>query len=361
FLLFVLLAGCSLQQAAVEPTPVGPNINLPPTWTPQPTATPGPPPPTATRVIPVEPVSQNAPAVSNQPYRHFPQSVFGKIGLWGDTRHLTVDQSRLLSDRVQIVSGPQALSLRRLNARLFALAVLDGSLPRDQLLKSLPSYAQYDAVLLDPVGLPESANSASLAAQLLAAAKPALGSRLLFAGSAEAARSQSAQVDGVCLCRFLRAGDDKLDTFKTVAEWKKDVDSLTALASLPNSLVLVATRLNKVESGQSALVDRWFNYSFPSFLLGVTGGTSYFSFQGSGADNYLYQDATGVQLGYAYGSYYPFYGAYVRQFQNGMVAVNPGMSLVEIPLSRTYVSANGLKLTRVKLDPHSGIILLAQK
>jgi Hypothetical glycosyl hydrolase family 15 len=364
FLAFAVSCTASPRPAIPSPTA----FRFPSTWTPEPTGTPEPPSPTATLVIQTPPGVSSA---GNGNIHHFPAPSYGEIGAWVDTTHLSADSMRLLAPLVQLATGPQAGAARQLNRRVIDLARFDAAgraesvLPFARALESV-----YDGALLEHVASGEAGSQSGTSGQLLASVRIAIGPRLLIAdtyawtdGTAFAEHRSDidgllADVEGACMCQFLRASASPLSNFKTEAEWKKDVDGLAALSSHSNLIVLVATRFDQVTDEEVDQLQSWFDYALASFLIGENGSYAYFSFQGPHADDFMASAELSTGLGSPVGAYFPSFGVYARHFQHGLVGVNAGDTLREMPLTRTYVTPLGEQLTRVRLEPHTGVILL---
>ncbi len=365
-LLFLFAVSCTARPARVLPTSTP--ISYPATWTPAPTLTPKPPTPTATLVIQSSPVASNVSPVN---FRRYPYPAYSTIGLWADTTHLSKDALPLLAPRVQLASGAQAGAVRQINPRAISLASLDTPGQSDDLFTSAQSVsAGYDGVLLERAGTAVRADPLGSTDKLLTSIGNTRSARLLIAdtfawsdGAAFAEHSSEAntllaRVDGACLCSFLRSADAPVQTFKSEADWKEDVDALATLSLSPKLIMLVATRFDSVSDQDSSRLQPWLDYALASFLLGANGTHAYFSFQGPHADNYMASGELTTDLGYAVGGYYPIFGMYARHFQRGIVVVNAGEYAREWPLARSYVTPFGEVVTRVRLQPHTGKILL---
>lgn len=365
--LFLLAIGCTARPAGVLlPAPTA--ISYPATWTPAPTSTPKPPTPTATLVI------QSAPAASNVSpvnFRRFPYPSYSTIGLWAETAHLSKDALPVLAPRVQLVSGPQAGAVRQINPRAITLASLNSTGQSENPFDNAQEVtAGYDGVLLERAGTAVRADALGTTDKLLSSMGNARSAHLLIAdtfawsdGAAFAEHSSEAntlltRVDGACLCSFLRPSNAAIQTFKSEAEWKEDVDALATLSLSPKLIMLVATRFDKLSDKESNSLQPWFEYALTSFLLGANGTHAYFSFQGPRADDYMANSELTTPLGFSVGGYYPIYGMYARRFQRGVVVVNAGEYVREWPLPRAYVTPLGEELTRLRLEPHTGKILL---
>jgi hypothetical protein len=368
FLFLFILAGCTTSPRLIYPAPTA--IRFPPTWTPAPTETPKPPPPTETLVIQSTPGDLNAtPGI----FRRYPSSSYNTIGAWVDTTHISKDALAQLASHIQLATGPQAGVVQRLNSRVITLQRLDstGDLEDASSLTGALDSAS-DGVLLEHVGIGSSTDQFANSDKLLGSVRNSLDTRLLIAdayawsdGASFAVHSSDAvsllgRVDGLCICGFLRASNAPVPAFKTEMEWKADVDALAALSSYPNLVVLVATRFDQVSDSEVDLLQSWFDYALASFLMGENGSDTFFSFQGPRADDYMAGGALSATLGNPVGGYYPNYGMYARHFQRGLVVVNAGDSAREMPLTRLYTTPLGEKLTSVRLEPHTGEILLVQ-
>ncbi|MGB8645822.1 MAG: putative glycoside hydrolase [Anaerolineae bacterium] len=364
-LLMVLVVGCSSPST---PAPSTETVPPPPPPTVKTSAA-----PTATPTLVIQgpraPTAQGAP----QAVRRLPVLVPDGIGIWGDIANLNSNLNPTVANqtaqRVQLVSGAAALSVRQANTQALALLTIDASKPDQVASATQTGLGAYDGILLDQAGIPARADSLSSTTKLLAALRPVAGVRIILAstyawsdGAGYAqytadAKSLLSQVDGICICDFLRKKETAPDSFKSVIEWKKDVDALDQLSRNANTIVLVATRVAPPQPPPGWDPTQWFKYSLASYLLGVNGPRTYYSYQGLGASGLILDDDLTVKLGASYGPYYSAYNMYVRQFAKGLVVVNPGTSVAEMPLAQPYVASNGQQVTSVRLDPQTGAIL----
>lgn len=280
------------------------------------------------------------------------------------------DVQRQIASHIELAIGAQAGALRQASPRVITLDHLVVGGQQDGSGPELVLGPAYDGVLLEQEGNVEGADPLGALDKLLGSIKGSMGSRLLLAdgyawtdGAAFQDHSSEAisllkRTDGACICSFLRGSGDPLSTYKSQLEWKKDVDALATLSNQPNLIVLVATRFDKVNDKDLSLLQPWFDYSLASFLIGENSSYSYFSFQGQSADDYMGRSELTLVLGFPVGGYFPGFGMYERHFQHGLVVVNPGDTAREMPLARTYSNATGEQLTRLRLEAHSGQILL---
>ena len=363
--LIVLTSGC--LPAPVTPIDI---IQYPPTWTPPPPTDTPTPRPTATLVI-KETSTPNAPALSGNA-RHLPVSPVSRIGAWLDTTDLSAQAISDYSSYVQLAAGPHALALKELNPAATAIITIELQAVTDPLAtltlaRNLDPLA--DGVLAENIGVDVQQPFETTQA-LLKNIRAAVAPRLLVAstyawqdGAAYAAHEQEAQqllenVDGVCLCNFLRNPDSSTDTFKDEAGWKKDVDALAALSAAPNKIVLTASPFSNLTANQSAVARSWFAYSLGSFLLAANSPHTFFSIRSPGSESFVADPAFSAKLGAPLGPYYQTFGLNQRRFEHALVVVNPSSSTKELPLARDMQTLSGDTVTSVSLQPHTGMILL---
>lgn len=157
---------------------------------------------------------------------------------------------------------------------------------------------------------------------------------------------------------WLRGPTAPVTEFKTVSDWRQDVDMLTA-AEKRGSSVITTTKVWGPASQQAK--NQWHRYALASFLLG-TSGHSYFSF--SDAQNWqAISDSRyeNVQIGTPTGSYAESGGAYRRAFTNGFAVVNPASGTVRVALSGSYVTLDGRHVSGTfTLGGHDGDVLVRQ-
>lgn len=368
-LLALLLAGCSAANAPVQPAETPPAA---PTGTPRPaTATPGP--PTATATLVIQNQSSTGLGGTQQVFRRYPEQATDSIGVWADAATLPAVASMLDTIHLAVFAGPRALAIRDKRPQTFTMLTVDALKPDQAVSSAQSAIGPYDALLAEHVGTPAGPNSLGTSSKLLTSLRGLAGTRLLLASTyawsdgaaytqyAKDARTLLPQVDGICICDFLRSSALPLDTFKSPQDWKKDVDALDELSRTSNTIVLVATRLPKIPALNGAIGQQWFEYSLASFLLGANGARVYFSLQGDGVDVFMLNPLLMVKLGAPYGPYTVNQNVYQRQFAKGLVLVNPGSTRAGVNLGRPYVTGTGRQVTRADLPAHGGMILLSPR
>lgn len=313
----------------------------PATWTPGPTSTNTPHPPTATRVI------QNTPGplpTRDPNARRLPVAPRGGIGVWLDVPELEGDALTLLASRAQIFVESAESSAPRTPGSFYLLHLTDTGFPDN-------FATRYDGVLVPGATMQE---LSALRERL----KPALVIAELNLKDAAEAAGAVENADGICFCNFLRDAAAPRDLVKTEAAWKRDVDTLAALTLDPGAVVLTATRFPDEDIEDYAEMQFWLDYSVASFLMGVNNGRSFFSFQGKGAQEFLGAPSLLAKLGTPMGGMSKANSVYQRRFTNGLVIVNPTLEERDFALSRNYLDPNGRQVTQVHLEPAAGIILI---
>lgn len=174
-----------------------------------------------------------------------------------------------------------------------------------------------------------------------------------YFNSAGSTSGLTSAVDGAMVELFARAPFVPTSQFRSVADWKKDVDMLVDAGSRGRTLLCVTKAW---VSGTVAQENALHEYALGTFLLG-SNGKSYFSF--------LYDKTTSrassywdANLGAPTGAYSYSQGLYRRAFQRGLVLVNPSEAAVTVPLSRSVRKLNGQVVSgSIRLAPHTAAVL----
>lgn len=361
----VLTSGC--LPAPVTPIEV---IQYPATWTPPPPTDTPTPRPTATLVI-KETATPNAPHQAANA-RSLPVSPFARIGAWLDTTNLSTQAIGDYSSYVQLAAGTHALALKELNPSATAFMTIELRAVTDPFEATQLAHTNAlleDGVLAENIGVDVQRPFETTQA-ILKNIRAAIAPRLLIAGTyawqdgpSYSAHEQEAhqlleEVDGVCLCDFLRDAGSSPNTFKEESAWKKDVDALAALSASQNKIVLTSTPFSDLTPNQSAVAQSWLGYALGSFLLGVNNSHSFFTVKSPGSESFAADAAFNAKLGAPLGPYYQTFGLYQRRFDRALVVVNPTPSGKELPLARDMQTVSGDTVTSVSVPPHSGMILL---
>jgi hypothetical protein len=182
-------------------------------------------------------------------------------------------------------------------------------------------------------------------------------------GAAYSARTSEAQDlstlgDGIYIDKFLRDPISATTSFKSEADWKKDVDYLAAI-SQDGKIVMIATQLMTSDANTDA-IKQWLNYSVASYLLGKNGSRTYFQFDPQGSLAFANDPMLTAPIGAPQEAYNKLSsGIYRRLFSNGVVLVNPTNENKDTEFDTEYRILGGTELIKkVTMSPHTGLILL---
>lgn len=343
--LVLLVIALPLFVACVAQPPTVPVqvLEYPATWTPAPTATASPLPPTATLVVQDTPL----PVVTRDPNaRLLPSSPRNSVGTW---LAISTQLSKILEPlvpRANVLVTDGTVSGAR-NPRQVLL--LSGQADAFSTENALPP--QYNGVLVattDPAKI--QAVRKAIHTRLLIVSMPVTGTETL--------KAIASDVDGVRLENFLTDLSTPRSQFPGETDWKQDVDALAALAASPNLVVLTATRLSTLPGDDSISVDQWLKFAFASFLLGANNSHSFFGFETPVSVQTLDTPMLQVQIGTPLGAALKQNAVYQRRFTGGLVLVNPDTVPHALELSRPYVDLVGNAVPRLNILPHTGVILL---
>ncbi|TAH52201.1 MAG: hypothetical protein EYC68_07835 [Chloroflexota bacterium] len=348
--LCLLFALCALLLiSACVPEPITPIyvIEYPATWTPGPTATITPHPPTATLVI----QRTAGPAPTRDPnVRRLPGAPRGSMGVWLDIGSVQQESIPLLAPRAQIFVETEKSDTPRASGNFLLLRV-DGS-NENPLPEGLLS--RYDGVYVENVPSNQLAPLREKIAPRLVITETSLQDK-------DAAAALNENADGICFCNFLRDADAPIETYKKEDDWQRDIETLAELSAEPDAVILTATRFPEDAAKNFEGMQQWLDYAAASFLLGVNNSHTFFGFQGKAAQEFLGAPAIVAKIGTPLGAMFKANGVYQRRFSDGLVVVNPTDEARAFALSRNYLSVNGTPLSQLELPPHTGMILLSVK
>lgn len=355
-----LLIGCTPAQP-VTPFAV---VQFPPTWTPGPTATATPIPPTATLVVQGTRVPPTTPNPNLKP---LPSSPRDGIGIWFETQDVQLDA--ILSDapNIQVVTGPRALAFEQQHPGTFAFLRLSAG---DIISATAENgmLTKYSGILFQnredvPEGTLDDLNAdieeahRRVGTRLLIAAAPLWTDGASYFANRDAADALLPSLDGICMCNFMRRADAQLDDFKSVTAWRQDVSALATLSSRSNLIVLVSVPFAERTSKSKGSAADWLDYSLGSFLLGINNRHAFFNVRGNRTNGLVMAPQFETKIGSPLGTLYPITGVYERRFTQGVVVVNPSSEMRTRVFSRPFQDANNRIVTRATLNPHSAIIL----
>ena len=164
--------------------------------------------------------------------------------------------------------------------------------------------------------------------------------------------------DGVHIDKFLRTPISGTNEFKSEANWKKDIDYLSAI-SQDGKIVLISTRLYAA-GATTDTIKQWLNYSVASYLLGKNGSRTYFQFDPQGSMAFMNDPMLSAPVGAPQDAYTKLTsGIYRRLFSNGVVLVNPTGDTKSTEFDTEYHLLGGTDpIKKVSMSPHTGLILL---
>jgi hypothetical protein len=204
---------------------------------------------------------------------------------------------------------------------------------------------------------------------LLDAVKAKIGNKLLIAnmpyycaaglfnaGPPPTCADYLSHVDGQIDEGFAHANWQDAVTFDSAGSWLGHLGALINAVSKKKYYITLSGVLDGATSNQITGLVR---YSYASFLMGADGLYAKHSFTPSiNYANYNWYPEWNVQLGNPLASYSQVSGtgAYRRNFQNGIVLVNPSTSPVTISLGANYKTLDGNIVNSVTLASYQGEI-----
>jgi hypothetical protein len=179
--------------------------------------------------------------------------------------------------------------------------------------------------------------------------------RLYFDGAAPTS-ALLAVLDGGMAEDFIRSATDPIGSYRAIDDWRADVEMLVD-AGRRQKPILVTTKA--WSDGSQPQKDALYAYALSSFLLGAAPGARFFfSYQAS--QNPADQPAPLAlgRLGAPGGPYSVHNGTFLRAFDNGVVAVNPGGAELSATPGAVYRGPLSAALrSPVALGPHSAQIV----
>jgi hypothetical protein len=164
-------------------------------------------------------------------------------------------------------------------------------------------------------------------------------------------------VSGVSAGEFegcFRDATSKITAFPSTSSWLAMVKALEDVQAQGRAAMCWTKTWTSATSSQ---IKQWHDFALGSFLL-AQGGSEYFFFSGHKTDNALswYGD-DGISLGGPSGAITTSNGVYLREFANGVVAVNPTTSSQGVSLGSTYTLPGGSRSAQATVPAHSSLIL----
>ena len=182
-----------------------------------------------------------------------------------------------------------------------------------------------------------------------------IGDGAAYFGGPAPRSALAGSLDGAVLETFGRDAGDPIGQYRSLADWKADVD---VLVDLDRRGVRALTITKTWVPATTTQVNDWRQYALGTFLLGAGEGAR-FSFVSAAGLETPSEDSwiLHVPLGSPVGGYRPADGVYQRDFANGRVLVNPGTGPVRVALGETLHTPSCTAVTAVTVPAHSARLL----
>jgi len=161
-----------------------------------------------------------------------------------------------------------------------------------------------------------------------------------------------AEVDGICLEGFIRFRDDEY--WRPAEDWEKDLKFLDFLNK--KGKMTLAWTLTTGSLPKEATQDKIALYGYATYLLARRGGNAYFTARDY-EDEFL--RISKIELGHPVDEYHirNDVPVFERTFDKALVLVNPNDVPYVISLDGTYKTLDNMPISKISLEPHTGLIL----
>lgn len=196
--------------------------------------------------------------------------------------------------------------------------------------------------------------------ELIKAVKAAIGPKLLILNCRWTAINFVTEADGLMYESFVHPNWLGPTVFWDVNTWGNHLTSLkNAVANSKYYLAQSGVSDGATEEQIKKLV----RYSFSSFLLALPANNSYAKHYFCPSiyyKNYYWYSDWGIKLGNPIEDYFevPGKNLYRRNFEKGIVIVNPTDRSGKVKLEKAYCNLNGQPIAEIDFSDHEGIILL---
>jgi hypothetical protein len=151
---------------------------------------------------------------------------------------------------------------------------------------------------------------------------------------------------------WLRVSTDPENSWPSLADWSQDVSMLVTAGSKGEVIGVVTKLWTRATTAQ---ITQWHLFMIATFLMGTNGKSMYCftsaqTVAGMSEESPLDEVAIGVPTG----AMTVKDGAYMRNYTNGIAAVNPGDGSVTIQLGGSYTNAEGKLVSSETLPAHTG-------
>ena len=247
-------------------------------------------------------------------------------------------------------------------------------------LSRLNTYPQFDGVLLDdvksqldpseyhqegtskpPTFPPELVkNWQAYMIQLLQAVRAAIGPKMIILNCGWYATNYLAHADGQVDENFSHANWEDPKTYLGTQSW---LNHLNAMKNAVATSKYYLAQSGVKDGATQVQIAKLVRYCFCSFLMGVESNKSFAKHYFCPSiyyKNYYWYSDWEMKLGDPTGGHFQIPGTslFRRNFQKGIVLVNPGANTGKFTLEKTYCNLEGQSISEVMFSDHEGIILL---
>lgn len=244
----------------------------------------------------------------------------------------------------------------------------------------LATYTQFDGVFLDDVWvsistsdfhqegtsddphLPEDLikNWKIYMFELIDAIKTAIGSKLLILNTGWYATDFLLKADGQMDENFAHANWQDPNEFLSIDSWKNHLNALQN--AIANSKFYLA-QSGVSDGATQEQINKLVRYSFSTFLMGVATDNNFakhYFCPSTYYKNYYWYSDWEAKFGNPIGNYFQIEGTnfYRRNFEKGIVMVNPTNQTGKIALEKTYCNLDGYSISEINFSDYEGVILV---
>jgi hypothetical protein len=196
--------------------------------------------------------------------------------------------------------------------------------------------------------------------ELIQSIKSAIGTKLLILNTGWYMSNYLQLADGQMDENFAHANWEGPTEFLDIASWKNHLNALRN-ASANSKYYLAQSGVSDGASQQQ--IDKLVGYTFSSFLMGVqpnNGFAKHYFCPSLNYSNYYWYSNWEANLGNPSGDYFEVPGMtnlYRRDFDNGIVLVNPTDNNLTLQLEKAYYHFDGDPISQPTLSGREGLIL----
>lgn len=173
----------------------------------------------------------------------------------------------------------------------------------------------------------------------------------------QSSRPLVSTLDGAMAEVFVRGPQDSVTRFRSEAQWKAEIDMIRDVEAQGKAAMTVTKIWTPATPAQ---VNQWHRYTVATFLLG-TNGRSMMCFlrDKSTTSTLMDHPYNRVDIGSATADYAKVGATYQRPYTNGLVIANPTSSPVTVPLTGSFTTMDGARVTgSIVIPAHDGQALV---